>query len=381
MRNLSKFIKLTSVVYNHVFFYPIPININFLWAVGPAIGIFFVFQIFTGFVLSMYYIPSYAAFESVEYIMRSVNNGWLFRYMHSNGVSVIFILLYLHIIRGLYFKLYKYPGYYAWVTGMFIYLLTMITAFSGYILPWGQMSFWAATVITNLFSSIPIIGKYIALWLWGGYSVCDATLNRFFSIHFLIPFLCLGLILLHLSVVHERGSQNPLGIESSFDKISFYPYYVFVDVLFLSICIFFFFTLVFFYPNLLGHNLNYIKANPFVTPLQIVPEWYFLPFYAILKGIPNKLGGVLIMGLSIVIFILFPKLDVSNIRSPYFLIIHRTVVGFFIANFLFLGHLGSLPAEQPYIHISLICTILYFSYLLIIIPFASYLENYLAKGF
>ena len=368
-------------MFNHIFFYPVPVNINFLWAIGPAAGIFFIFQIFTGFVLSMYYIPSSTAFDSIEYIMRSVNNGWLFRYMHSNGVSIIFILLYLHITRGLYFKLYKYPGYYAWVTGMLIYILTMATAFSGYILPWGQMSFWAATVITNLFSSIPIVGKHIVLWLWGGYSVCDATLNRFFSIHFLIPFLCIGLILLHLSMVHERGSQNALGIESSYDKIQFYPYYVFIDTYFFSICFFFFLVLVFFYPDLLGHNLNYIKANPSVTPPQIVPEWYFLPFYAILKGIPNKLGGVLVMGLSIFIFILFPKLDVSDIKSPYFLLLHRTAVSFFIGNFIFLGYLGSAPAEEPYTSMSLYCTIIYFLFLLIIIPFISYYENYLIRNF
>jgi len=296
-----------SFVDSHIIDYPTPINLNYMWSFGSTAGICLVVQIITGIFLAMHYTPHVdLAFNSVEHIMRDVNNGWLLRYLHANGASMFFIVVYSHIFRGLYFGSYMYPRGRLWASGVIIFLLMMATGFMGYVLPWGQMSFWGATVITNLFSAIPLVGGSIVEWLWGGFSVDNATLNRFFSLHYLMPFVIAGLTMVHLSLLHTTGSNNPLGINSNVDTVPFYPYFYVKDLLAFLLFISLFSFFVFFYPNALGHADNYIPANPLVTPPHIVPEWYFLPFYAILRSIPDKLGGVVAMVSAILILLLLP---------------------------------------------------------------------------
>jgi len=308
-----------SFIDSHIIDYPTPVNLNYMWSFGSTAGICLVIQIITGIFLAMHYTPHITfAFGSVEHIMRDVNNGWLLRYLHANGASMFFIVVYCHIFRGLYFGSYIYPRGKLWASGVIIFLLMMATAFMGYVLPWGQMSFWGATVITNLFSAIPFIGSSIVEWLWGGFSVDNATLNRFFSLHYLMPFVIAGLVLIHLSLLHKDGSNNPLGVNKNIDTIPFYPYFYVKDLFAFLILIFFFSFFVFFYPNVLGHSDNYIPANPLVTPPHIVPEWYFLPFYAILRSIPDKLGGVVAMISAILTLLLLPVINTSEIRSSKF---------------------------------------------------------------
>jgi len=299
-------IPIVSIINDHIVDYPTPINLNYFWGFGSLAGMCLLIQIVTGVCLAMHYSPHVdLAFNSIEHIMRDVNNGWLLRYMHANGASMFFITVYIHIGRGLYYTSYGYPRLFLWYSGVVIFILMMATAFMGYVLPWGQMSFWGATVITNLFSAIPYVGESISFWLWGGFSVDNATLNRFFSLHYLLPFLISGLALVHLALLHLEGSSNPLGVCTKVDKVSFYPYFVLKDLFgfFLFLLVFAYF--LFFEPNLMGHPDNYIRANALVTPTHIVPEWYFLPFYAILRSIPDKLGGVACMGLALVIFFFF----------------------------------------------------------------------------
>jgi len=316
-----------SFVDSHIINYPTPINLNYLWSFGSSAGICLVIQILTGILLAMHYTPHVdLAFVSVEHIMRDVNNGWLIRYLHANGASFFFIVVYSHIFRGLYFGSYIYPRGALWFSGVIIFLLMMATAFMGYVLPWGQMSFWGATVITNLFSAIPFVGSSIVEWLWGGFSVDNATLNRFFSLHYLLPFVIAGLTLLHLSLLHTNGSNNPIGVNTNMDTISFYPYFYVKDLFAFLILIVSLLFFVLYYPNVLGHSDNYIPANPLVTPAHIVPEWYFLPFYAILRSIPDKLGGVAAMGGAILILLLLPILNTSDIRSTKF----RPIFAFFL---------------------------------------------------
>lgn len=325
----------------------------------------------------MHYTASEAdAFNSVEHIMRDVNNGWLLRYTHANGASMFFIIIYLHIGRGLYYRSYTFPRQHVWYSGIVLYVAVMAIAFMGYVLPWGQMSFWGATVITNLFSALPIIGPDIAQWLWGGYSVGNPTLIRFFSLHFCLPFILAALSLLHIILLHNVGSNNPIGVKNS-DDIPFYPYFFYKDLLgFLFFAIFFGY-LVFFEPNLLGHPDNYIKANPLVTPTHIVPEWYFLPWYAILRAIPDKLGGVIMMGGGIAILSILPTLEkYSRVRSPLFRPIFRIIYWFFIAAFLGLGWLGGEPIEEPYTTLSRIFGIYYFSYFILIVPCLNKFETW-----
>ena len=369
-----------SFIDSHIINYPTPINLNYMWSFGSAAGICLVIQIVTGIFLAMHYTPHVDyAFNSVEHIMRDVNNGWLIRYLHANGASMFFIVVYSHIFRGLYYGSYMYPRGTLWASGVVIFLLMMATAFMGYVLPWGQMSFWGATVITNLFSAIPVVGPSIVEWLWGGFSVDNATLNRFFSLHYLMPFLIAGVTLVHLSLLHKEGSNNPLGINTNLETIPFYPYFYVKDLLFFFIFLAVFSFFLFFYPNTLGHPDNYIPANPLVTPPHIVPEWYFLPFYAILRSIPDKLGGVAAMGGAIVILLALPIINTSKIRSSKFRPIFRFLYWFWIADFLILGWIGQKPVESPYVEVGVCATIFYFVFLLIIIPVVGLIEEFLLK--
>jgi len=352
---------LLGFINGHIIDYPTPINLNYLWSFGSVAGLCLVIQIISGIFLAMHYTPHIIfSFNSVEHIMRDVNNGWLLRYLHANGASVFFVVVYLHMFRGLYYGSYISPRSLLWATGVIIFLLMMATAFMGYVLPWGQMSFWGATVITNLFSAIPFIGGSIVEWLWGGFSVDNATLNRFFSLHYFVPFLIVGLTLCHLALLHSYVSNNPLGINSNVDTIPFYPYFYVKDLFAFLIMLFSLSILIFFYPNLLGHSDNYIPANSLVTPAHIVPEWYFLPFYAILRSIPNKLGGVIAMVGAILILLALPVLNFSKIRTTNFRPLFSFFYWFIVSNFLLLGWLGQKPVENPYILLGMLSTGFYF---------------------
>jgi ubiquinol-cytochrome c reductase cytochrome b subunit len=301
--------------------FPTPRNFNYFWNFGALAMVNLLIMIATGIFLAMQYTPHVSmAFDSVERIMRDVNYGWLMRYVHANGASMFFIVVYIHIWRGFYYGSYKAPRELLWMIGVVIFLLMMATAFMGYVLPWGQMSFWGATVITNLFSAFPVIGEGIVTWLWGGFSVGNPTLNRFFSLHYLLPFVIFGVVFLHVAALHVTGSNNPLGIDPKGpqDTVPFHPYYTVKDSVGLVVYLIVFAILVFFFPNYLGHPDNYIPANPLVTPPHIVPEWYFLPFYAILRAVPDKLGGVLMMFGSILVWFVVPWLDTSPVRSMRF---------------------------------------------------------------
>jgi ubiquinol-cytochrome c reductase cytochrome b subunit len=369
-----------SFVDSHIIDYPTPVNINYMWSFGSAAGICLVIQIITGIFLAMHYTPHIDfAFNSVEHIMRDVNGGWLIRYLHANGASMFFIVVYCHIFRGIYFGSYIYPRGRLWISGVIIFFLMMATAFMGYVLPWGQMSFWGATVITNLFSAIPFVGSSIVEWLWGGFSVDNATLNRFFSLHYLLPFGIVGLTITHLSLLHNSGSNNPLGINTNLDTIPFYPYFYVKDLLAFLILLFFFSFFVFFYPNILGHSDNYIPANALVTPPHIVPEWYFLPFYAILRSIPDKLGGVIAMVGAILVLLLLPIINTSKIRSTKYRPLFGFAYWFLVSNFLLLGWIGQKPVESPYIEVGVFATIFYFFFLLILIPLIGLIENHLIQ--
>jgi ubiquinol-cytochrome c reductase cytochrome b subunit len=369
-----------SILDNHIIDYPTPINITYAWSFGALAGICLVVQIVTGIFLAMHYTPHIdLAFSSVEHIMRDVNNGWLIRYMHANGASMFFIVVYSHIFRGLYYGSYMTPRELLWCSGVLIFLLMMATAFLGYVLPWGQMSFWGATVITNLFSAIPFAGPAIVEWLWGGFSIDNATLNRFFSLHFILPFAIAGLVIAHIALLHRDGSNNPLGIDSRSDSIPFYPYAYVKDLFSLIVFIVFFSIFLFYFPNLLGHPDNYIPADPMYTPAHIVPEWYFLPFYAILRSIPDKLGGVAAMGGAIVILFFLPFINTSEVRSSTFRPIYRKLFWFIFADFLLLGWIGQEIVETPYVQIGQIATVFYFFYFLVLIPFVGLLETSLIR--
>jgi len=365
-----------NLLNDHLIDYPTPVNINYLWNFGSMAGIFLVVQIVTGIFLAMHYTPHVdLAFLSVEHIMRDVNNGWLIRYLHANGASMFFGVVYIHVARGIYYGSYQKPRGFVWVAGVVILILMMATAFMGYVLPWGQMSFWAATVITNLFSAFPIVGEPIVAWLWGGFSVDNATLNRFFSFHYLLPFLIVGAVLAHLAVLHQNGSNNPLGVQSGIDKIPFYPYFIVKDLFSWVVAFIFYFGFVFFAPNYLGHTDNYIEANAMVTPAHIVPEWYFLPFYAILRSIPHKLGGVIAMFAALLVLFLLPYLNTSEIRSSSFRPIHKQFFWLLVLDYFVLGWIGGCAPETPYLEIGQLATFFYFFYFLFIIPFLGILEK------
>ena len=358
--------------------YPTPRNLNYWWNFGSLAGFFLVLQIITGVVLAMHYNPSAeGAFASIEHIMRNVNYGWLIRYAHMNGASFFFIVVYIHIFRGLYYGSYKSPRELLWWFGLIILLLMMATAFMGYVLPWGQMSFWAATVITNLFSAIPVIGDGIVNWLLGGFAVDDALLKRFYALHYLFPFLIVGFVILHISALHTHGSNNPLGIDSGGpqDSISFHPYYTIKDLFGLSFVLTIFFLVVFYAPDYLGHPDNYIPADSLKTPAHIVPEWYFLPFYGILRAIPDKLGGVVAMVSAIFVLFLLPWLDTSKVRSATFRPIYKKIYWLLVVDVVVLTWVGGKPPEGYFILIGRIATIYYFSHILILMPIIGFLEK------
>jgi len=359
---------------------PLPSNITYLWNFGSLLGLCLIVQVVTGIALAMHYNPSISlAFISVEHIMRDVNYGWLLRYFHANGASMFFICVYIHMARGIYYGSYTKPRQFLWSVGVIIFLIMMGTAFIGYVLPWGQMSFWGATVITNMLSAIPWIGADLVQFVWGGFSVDNPTLNRFFSLHYLLPFVLMALSIIHLMALHEHGSNNPLGINSNVDKVPFHPYFTYKDLFGFFIFLIIFISLVFFYPDLLGHADNYIPANPLVTPPHIVPEWYFLPFYAILRSIPNKLGGVIAMVGAILILLILPYVHISNTRSSSFRPFNKILFWFFVVDVLLLGWIGGQPVEDPYVFVGQIATIFYFSYFIILIPLLGVFENFLAS--
>jgi len=385
LRWIEHRLPLISFGYRHLVAYQTPRNLNYWWNFGSLAGICLIMQIVTGVVLAMHYTPHVAhAFDSVEHIMRDVNWGWLLRYAHANGASMFFIVVYIHIFRGLYYGSYKAPRELLWMLGVVILFLMMATAFMGYVLPWGQMSFWAATVITNLFSAVPLFGEAIVTWLWGGFSVDNPTLNRFFSLHYLLPFVIVGVVFLHLVALHTHGSNNPVGIDlSKKDKIPFHPYYTVKDLFGLAVFMLVFSALVFFAPNLLGHPDNYIPANPLVTPPHIVPEWYFLPFYAILRAItfdilwiiPAKLGGVLAMFASIGVLFFLPWLDTSKVRSARYRPVYRIFFWLLVVDCFILGYVGANPPEGFLVTLGQIATFWYFAHFLIVLPILGKLER------
>jgi quinol-cytochrome oxidoreductase complex cytochrome b subunit len=367
-----------SWVDHHLRDYPAPRNLNYWWNFGSLAGIALVVQIVTGILLAMHYTAdAKLAFDSVEHIMRNVNAGWLMRYVHANGASMFFLVVYIHIFRGLYYGSYKSPREVLWWLGILILLAMMATAFMGYVLPWGQMSFWAATVITNLFSAIPVVGDEIVAWLWGGFAVGNPTLKRFYSLHYLLPFVIFGLVFLHLWALHTAKSNNPLGIDmrGPQDQLPFHPYYTIKDMFGMFVFFLVFAAFVFYAPNYMGHPDNYIPANPLVTPAHIVPEWYFLPFYAILRAIPDKLGGVIAMFGSILVLFILPWLDTSRVRSATFRPIYKLFFWVLLADVILLGIAGSKPPEGAWIHIGRLATAYYFVHLIILMPLIGLIER------
>ncbi|WP_417829666.1 cytochrome b [Thalassospira sp.] len=382
-----------SMLHHSAYEYPTPKNLSYMWNFGSLAGFVLVTMILTGIFLVMNYTPhTDMAFESVERIMRDVNYGWLIRYIHMNGASMFFICVFIHIFRGLYYGSYKAPREMLWWIGILILLAMMATAFMGYVLPWGQMSFWGATVITNLFSAFPIIGDPLVTWLWGGFSVDNPTLNRFFSLHYLMPFVILGLVVLHVWALHSVRSNNPTGVEikTPADAIPFHPYYTIKDLYGMGVFLIFFSAFVFFAPDYLGHPDNYIPANPLVTPPHIVPEWYFLPFYAILRsidftifGIPAKLLGVLAMFASIVILFVIPWLDTSKVRSSKFRPVYKWFFWLFVIDTFILGYCGAKAPDDYFLGIpglkvivmGQLSTLYYFAHFLVVMPLVGKMER------
>jgi len=364
---------------HHINDYPTPKNLNYWWTFGGILTFFLIIQIITGLVLAMHYVAhADLAFGSVEHIMRDVNYGWLIRYLHANGSSMFFLAVYIHIFRALFYGSYKAPREMIWIIGMLIYMLMMATAFMGYVLPWGQMSFWAATVITNLFSAIPLVGESITSWLWGGYAVGSPTLTRFFSLHYLFPFLIFGLVILHIWALHIPGNNNPVGIDikkPSKETVPFHPYIIIKDFYALLIFLIIFSGFVFFVPNVLGHPDNYIEANPMVTPSHIVPEWYLLPFYAILRSVPDKLGGVVVMFAAVFILMFLPWLDTSKVRSAVFRPLYKVFFWILVIDVIVLGYIGAKPPEGMYLIIGRISTIYYFVHFIVIMPLLGFKEK------
>jgi ubiquinol-cytochrome c reductase cytochrome b subunit len=378
LRWVDSRLPLISLLQKEYAVFPTPKNFNYFWAFGGLAMVNLVIMIATGIFLAMNYTPNSAmAFDSVERIMRDVNYGWLLRYAHSNGASMFFIVTYVHLFRGLYYGSYKAPRELLWMLGVVILLLMMATAFMGYVLPWGQLSFWGATVITNLFSAVPLIGEPLVQWLWGGFGVGNATLNRFFSLHYLLPFVLVGVVFVHVAALHVTGSNNPLGIDvkGPQDTLPFHPYYTAKDSVGLCVYLLVFAILVFFAPNFFMASDNYIPANPIVTPSEIVPEWYLLPFYAILRSVPNKLGGVCMMFGSIGLLFVLPWLDTSPVRSCKFRPIYRQLIFVLLLAVLALGWVGAHPPQGIAVVVGRIATLYYFLHFLVILPVLGKLER------
>jgi len=378
LRWLERRLPIGGLIHSSFVVYPTPRNLNYWWTFGGILTFMLVVQIVTGIVLAMHYTPHVDhAFDSVEQIMRDVSYGWLLRYLHSNGASMFFLAAYVHAFRGMYYGSYKEPREVLWILGVILLLLMIMTGFMGYVLPWGQMSFWAATVITNLFSAIPGIGESITTWLWGGFAVGNPTLNRFYSLHYLLPFVIAGVVVLHVWALHVAGQNNPTGMEPQSDKdtVAFTPYATIKDAFGLAVFLVLFAWFVFYVPNYLGHSDNYIPANPRVTPTHIVPEWYYLPFYAILRAIPSKLGGVMALGASIVILCFLPWLDTSKVRSARYRPLYRQFFWLFVLVCIGLGWLGSKPAEGGYVYAARVLTAYYFAHFLIILPILGWFET------
>lgn len=353
---------------------PSPSNISYLWNFGSLLGLCLGVQIVTGIFLAMHYSADVSiAFSSVTHILEDVNYGFILKYLHANGASAFFICVYVHIARGLYYG--SYLRAHLWFSGITIFLIMMLTAFIGYVLPWGQMSFWGATVITNFVSAIPYIGDDIVQWIWGGFSVSNATLNRFFSLHYLFPFILALLAVIHIVLLHEHGSNSPIGINPNSDKVPFHSYFSSKDVYGFVLLFILLSFLVFYVPNYLGDPENYIKANPLVTPVHIMPEWYFLFAYAILRAIPNKLGGVIALVLSVLILAVLPYVHTSYIKGLSFRPLGKVFYWFFMVNFVLLTWIGSKPVEDPYIFIGQLSSIFYFSYFLVLVPLSGLVEN------
>jgi quinol-cytochrome oxidoreductase complex cytochrome b subunit len=351
---------------SHIVFYPTPITLTYAWSFGSLAGICLVIQILSGIFLAMYYTPDITmAFSSIEFIMRDVKNGWLIRYIHANGASMFFIVVYAHICRGLYYGSYMKPRELLWCSGVLILFLMMATAFTGYVLPWGQMSFWGATVITSMVTALPVGGKSVVQWLWGGYTVNNPTLHRFFSLHFFLPFLIAGISLIHLALLHKEGSSSPLASDTGVDDLPFYPYFVSKDVFAFFTFLVFFGIFVFYFPNTLNHPDNYLPADPYHTPAHVVPEWYFLPFYAILRSIPHKGGGILAMLGSIFVLFLPPFIYSSDIRSTTYRPIFRLCFWLFISDFIILTWVGQKPTRDAYIFAGQVATAYYFIFFFI----------------
>jgi len=384
VRWIDRRLPIFSYLHHELYEYPTPKNLSYWWNFGSLAGLMLIIMIATGIFLAMEYTPNVnLAFDSVERIMRDVNYGWLVRYIHMNGASFFFIVTYIHIFRGLYYGSYKEPRELLWMLGVVILLCMMATAFMGYVLPWGQMSFWGATVITNLFSAIPLVGNAIVTWLWGGFAVDNPTLNRFYALHYLFPFLILGVVMLHVLALHTHGSNNPLGIDRKGpqDSIPFHPYYTVKDMFGVGVFLIIFAVFVFYFPNALGDPANYTRANPLQTPPEIVPEWYFLPFYAMLRSVPDilfikaKLAGVIAMFSSIFVLFVLPWLDTSPVRSSRFRPVYKWVFWLLVLDVLVLGYVGAHRPEGWYVITGRIATFYYFLHFLILLPLIGIFER------
>ncbi len=378
MKWLEKRLPIGGLIYSSFVVYPTPRNLNYWWTFGGILAFMLGVQIITGIVLAMHYTPHVDyAFNSVEAIMRDVNYGWLLRYVHATGASMFFLAAYIHMFRGMYYGSYKEPREVLWILGVILLLLMIMTGFMGYVLVWGQMSFWAAKVITNLFSAIPVVGNSVVTWLWGGYAVGNPTLNRFYSLHYLLPFVIAGVVVLHIWALHVAGQNNPTGVEpkSEKDTVAFTPYATIKDAFVLTVFLLLFAWLVFYIPGYLTHPDNYIMANPAQTPPEIVPEWYYLPFYAILRAIPNKLLGVMALGASILILAFLPWLDTSPVRSARYRPLYKQFFWVFVAVCIGLGYLGSQQPAGWYVIFARLFTVYYFAYFLIILPILGLVEK------